>query len=279
MLKRSLLLLSVLMIVVVFGCNNQTSDNRSLKEIAFTERYPGKKVKSWSKVDSIDVAHFKINRNESEAWFTASGWQMTITNISPDCLSPKVKEAMDSSFFSDWDKTACRRVGRNHRQTIEIVSVERNMVKYDFFYNLDGVIYRTVNITQHTPQLSKLLPQAVPDIVSETLQEVHPGAVIFETDCAGDIYELDVVHGSKGIHVVISTDNGWIQSATEINGKANLPEAVCAAKSSKYADCMVENVTFIQCPEYECYEIVMTDKNGYTLEAHISPRGEIIEHQ
>lgn len=275
-------------VILIFFCitlnscskreHTENCNSRNFAETAFTEKYPGEKAKKWRSENSYMIAEAKIDGHKCESWFDRNGWIMTIAQISLSNLPQPTLNAFQKSGYFDWELTGCRKIDRKDRETIYVLDVERNKVKFDLYYNGRGILVRSVNATDSKRECIDFLPRAIPAPVLSEMKKTHPNAVIFEVVSNTSTYIIDIIDEGKGKKAFFKSSGTWLYTTDEIQNFDQLPIPVKETIIQKFNGMLIESATRTEYPDRTTFSCLLSDKNGNSI-VTFSDKGAVIERQ
>lgn len=234
---------------------------------AFGKHFPGISAKDWNTEGKYATIRFKQDGRRCKAWFDNDEWVMTTVWIQKEELPAKTLDAFQGGVYAEWELTGCRRFDRRERDTVFVLDVEKNKVKYGLYYNRDGILVRAVNATEQRIKASNLIPKEAPECVFGTLRRLYPDAVIFEVASNGTSYAIDIVDGGLGKKAFIDNSGKWLYTICEIGNPALIPDAVKSALNRKYDGSRIsDNAVLTQSSGKETYTFYLAKDGGnYTV--------------
>lgn len=268
-----------LFVTMLFGCAGREKSLPHIENEAATEferLYPGTKVKQWAETEGYMVADFKKDGFKGESWFDNGNWIMTITCITLDQLPEKTLTTFRSSGYSDWELTGCRKIDREGRETIYVIDVERNKVRFDLYYNQSGILVRSVNATETKRKTVDFIPREIPPAISDGIKKIHPNAIIFEVASNSTSFAIDIIDNNTGKKAFFDNNGDWLYTTHELTAADSLPTAVRKALACKYGTWQLENAIQTDTPDKSTYTCNLIDDTG-SLTLVFNEKGRLIK--
>lgn len=279
--KLSVLALAVCGLLAFTGCDDD--DNNYLPEQtitkAFDEKYPNAGKVEWETKTGYQVADFKLNGNDTEAWFDLSGkWLMTKTEIPFGQLPEPVRKSLrdEKSIYYGWKETDIDKLERVDAATIYIIEVEQGENEVDLYYTEDGVLFKVETDKDNINNDNNLRPNEQADKIKSLINELYAGAVIleYETEKNGNI-EVDILHNNIHKEVVFSAANEWIMTEWDIR-VSDLPAIVTAAfNASDYKNYRIDDVDLFERPAGTIY-VLELEQGDNEVNMTIDAEGNIV---
>lgn len=266
--KLSVLALAVCGLLVFTGCDDD--DNNFVPEQtitkAFDEKYPNAGRVEWETKTGYQVAEFKVNGNDTEAWFDTSGkWLMTKTEISFGQLPELVRTDLkaDANVYKNWKIEDIDKLERPDAATIYIIEVEQGDNEADLYYTEDGILFKVETDKDNINNDNNLRPNEQADKIKSLINELYAGAIILEYDTEknGNI-EVDIRHNNIHKEVVFSAAHEWIMTEWDIRA-TDLPAIVTTAfNNSDYKNYHIDDVDLIERPAGTIYVLELEQGNN-----------------
>lgn len=276
MKKLVVLFIFVLGITFIQSCDDIKTSKASTD--AFESLYPGTKVKSWTTKEDYEIAIFKKQHHTAEAWFDKNGWVQTVTHLSLEALPDPVSDSFRHTTFADsaWEVTGVNRLERKNRETIDVITVERNKVTYALAYNADGLLVIKKDITDVINDTTKLLPQPVPEKIQSLMKSRYPSAHFYEIEFEPTFIKLYIAEQQVPKQVIFSNSEEWLYTTWEVE-KDSLPEKVKKVLYQKpYKGWTVEEIKSIESEREQFYTIEL--RKGEEFQAvSIDTNGKILK--
>lgn len=230
---------------VLAGCDK---DNDGIKvdqsiENAFLSKYPNASRAEWEMKSNYYVVDFRQNGNDAEAWYDSQAvWYMTETDVRYVDLPQAVKEAFQSSEYSNWRIDDIDMLECLDMETVYIVEVEQSNVDYDLYFSPEGVLIKAVA----DGGSGGYLPSTILPVIKEYIATNYPQARIVDVDNEYSKIEVDIVDGRIPRELTFTTAGEWISTKTEVR-LTDVPAAVRDAYStSEYGSWKIDDVDFYE---------------------------------
>lgn len=264
-MKRFLILLLSLAAVAAAQSCQEKDDAVTVPtavQSSFTQLYPDAKGMKWKEHDTFLVVEFYRAGNESEAWFDAAGnWYMTQTEISFAALPEIVRQAFRTGEYGDWEIDDVEMTVRREMETVYTIKVERGREKYRLYYSEDGILLQSRPDTKDGAY-DILLPQQLPQAVTDFIEQQYPGARIVEIETEHHpayTLEVEIIDGRTAREVYFDAANRWIGTKTELQADA-VPAAVMQVlRASRYGQWEIDDIDHILTLTREWYRFEMED--------------------
>lgn len=277
--KLSILALAVCGMLAFTSCddddNNYTPDQTITK--AFDTKYPNAGRVEWETKNGYEVADFRFEGNETEAWFDNTGkWLMTKTEINYGQLPEPVRTSLEQSEYSGWKRSDIDKVERlvgSTTTTVYVIEVEQGNQEVDLYYTPDGVLIKTVNDDDNDGN-NNFVPVETPQTITEFIYEKYPGATIKDIEREHNGFEVDIFHNNIFKDVYFNSNNEWVSSEWDIL-EANVPAIVMnALKGSEYSSYRIDDIDYIETPAGVFYKFDL-EQGDNDIEMTISAEGVI----
>lgn len=259
-MKLKFLLLAVILgSLSLFACSDDDdyTPDQTVKE-AFEAKFPDATRVSWEKKGTYRVAEFRLNNQETHAWFDISGeWYMTETELKTlSALPAKVQEAFRQSEYADWKVDDVDKVERPESEPVYIIEVEQGKQDIDLYYSEEGILIKTVADGDFRPEdhLTNSLPASVKDFIAKN----YPQARIVEYEMEKGNLEVDIIDGNKGKEVVFNSKNEWLYTEYDVvstDVPENVMNTLTTLMSSQYKDYRIDDI--------DCYETKTPNTPSY----------------
>lgn len=276
MKKLVVLFIFVLGITFIQSCDDIKTSKASTD--AFESLYPGTKVKSWTTKEDYEIAIFKKQHHTAEAWFDKNGWIQTVTHLSLEALPDPVSDSFRHTTFADsaWEVTAVRVLERKNRETINIITVERNKVTYALIYNTDGLLVMKDDITDFKNDTLKVLPQPVPEKIQTLMKERYPSAHFYEIEYEPTLIKLYIAEQQVAKQVIFSTSEDWLYTTWDVE-ESDLPQKVRNALNQKPTKgWAIEEIKFLESKSEQFYNIELRNEEEFQA-VSIDSNGNILK--
>ncbi|MCC8171058.1 MAG: PepSY-like domain-containing protein [Parabacteroides sp.] len=222
--------------LAVTGCNDDDSPGYvpdATVTRAFDTKYPNAQAVKWETKASYQVADFRYNNKEAEAWFGPDGtWMMTETDLpSVNDLPVAVQDSFKTSAYAAWRVDDIDQLERAGMEVLYIIEVENGNQETDLRYAASGVLISAVPDTDNDGSYQ---PVSIPQEITSFIKDKYPKAVIMEVEPekTGE-YEVDILDGNTPKEVRLDKNYKWLQTEWDIP-YARLPEAVKTAIVTLY---------------------------------------------
>lgn len=265
--KLSVLALAVCGLLAFTGCDDD--DNNYVPEQtitkAFDEKYPNAGRVEWETKTGYQVADFKLNGNDTEAWFDASGkWLLTKTEIPFGQLPELVRTNLKApeNIYNNWKIEDTDKLERPDAATIYIIEVEQGENEAELYYTEDGILFKIVTDKDNINNNDDFQPNPQADEIKKRVIELYPNAVILEYDVEKTGIEIDILHNNIHKEVILSSTYEWIMTEWDIR-TTDLPAIVTAAlNGSAYKDYRIEDVNQIERPDGTFYKLELEQRDN-----------------
>ena len=231
-------------------------DNKFIPESAVTQafdiKYPDASRVHWENESGYSKADFHTEGYEAEAWFDRQGnWLLTETDLTYDRLPAAIRSSFESSEYANWRVDDVDKIERPDTETIYVLDIERGEAEMNLHYSEDGYL---INERTDGSQDEIHRPSTTPNTIKELIQEMYPGATLFEIDKEYNGTEVDILHERIHKEVWLDTDNQWVLTRWEIRS-SSLPDVVMSAfRSSEYASYRIDDLHVVERPDGIFYE-------------------------
>lgn len=257
MKKTAIWMLALALFGALQACDDDDVKVPSQVQTAFAEKFPGATRVEWERRGSYLVADFHDAGYETDAWFDAAGvWYMTETEILFQSLPAAVQSAFEAGEYATWKVEHVEKVERRDMEPIYVIEVERGEAEFDLHYSHDGVLVRVVPDADNDRHHDDLLPQQLPQAVTDFIAAKYPGARILEAEPERDplyVLEVEIIDGGRLREVRFDAADKWVHTKTEVRA-AEVPDVVMAAlRASQYAAWTIDEIDQYVAPEREWY--------------------------
>lgn len=276
MKKLVALFIFVLGITLFQSCDDIKTSKASVD--AFESLYPGTKVKNWTTKEDYEIASFKRQHHSADAWFDKNGWVLTITRLPLDALPASISDSFRHTTYADstWEVTAVKVLERKNRETINIITVERNKVTYALIYNTDGLLVMKDDITDFKNDTLKVLPQPVPEKIQTLMKERYPSAHFYEIEYEPTLIKLYIAEQQVAKQVIFSTSEVWLYTTWDVE-ESDLPQKVRNALNQKPTKgWAIEEIKFIESKSEQFYNIELRNEEEFQA-VSIDSNGNILK--
>lgn len=261
-------------IIALTSCNQKKQYRPDAKIItAFNTQYPQASKIEWEHKQGYQVAEFRNNGNETEAWFDNNGkLLMTKNNLKYTNLPQAIQDHFEKSIYSNWKKQDIDKIVRSGMSAVYIIEVEKEGQDTDLYYNENGNLVKTSNdISPKNPHHY----QPVSPVISDIITQKYPEATIIEIDTDKTKPEIDILDGGKNKEVIFNGDS-WVSTSWEVK-KSEVPNAVMEAfRKSVYRKYRIDNIHFYETPTTSYYLFALEQGNSETR-LTIDLSGKIIQ--
>ena len=114
------------------------------------------------------------------------------------------------------------------------------------------------------------------DTVKSFIETKYPGAVITETEWAGNgLIEVDITHDAKRKEVYFTRTDEWVRTEWDVAPSA-LAQEVKNAIATAYPDYVIDDVDYVEAPAGDYYEVNI-EKGNFEKYLKVSLDGAVIE--
>lgn len=150
--KTTFMLFALLSAATFFSaCSSDDDDNytpNATLSAALSDLYPNATRISWETKGSYYVADCYIDGYEADVWFNAQEvWQMTEFDIAYTDLPQTVKDNLAASDYSTWKVDDVDKLMYADGEELYIVEVESGAKEYNLFYNEEGTLVDTKDVS------------------------------------------------------------------------------------------------------------------------------------
>lgn len=260
------------------ACDDDDDDNHGFLPDAvvvntFEAQYPGAKHVKWEYENGYNVADFHNGGYATHAWYDMQGhWIFTETELPFQALPALVQTNFQTSQYATWKIDGIDKIERLETGVIYIIEAEMGEAEIDLHYAENGSLIKEVPNGQNN-----YFPTTVPNILSETIQKMYPGAVILEIESKIG-YEVDILHQNIVKEVWFDAQNQWIYTEWDILLPQVPAIVINALKASAYASYHIDDINFVEKPAGIFYEFELEQGNR-EVTILISEKGEIVTPQ
>lgn len=276
------MLTALLSLGAMTGCDDD--DDRSVKvpeavKGSFEGMFPGAARVEWSARGGYLVAGFINAGTDTQAWFAADGqWRMTEEDLAYDQLPEAVRTAFETGDYAAWRVEDVDKLLREGLETVYVIEVENHETEYDLVYSETGVLLRAIadTDTDGDDDNDDLLPSALPQALTDFLQQHYPGARIVDTERERNGIEVEILDGRTPRELMFSAAGEWVSTRTEV-WRSEVPAAVLdALHASDYTSWEIDDIDLLQTPDGEWYEFDLEEpRTDREVKLKIRPDGEI----
>ncbi len=276
-MKRGIILNTALILALGFlalSCSDDDNfepDNSAVKN-AFATKYPGASVDEWEMKFTYYVANFRLDNNETEAWFESNAnWVFTETDLTYAKLPDAIKTSFEASEYKDWEKDDIDKIERPETETVYILEVESGNTELDLYYSEDGELMKTENNPENTDRI----PAVLSATILSDIDARYPGATVADVETEEN-NTLEVLINDNGTYREVYFDNTgtWLQTTTDIPLNSVPATVMNALSTSQYADYEIDDVEMLEIAEGSFY-LFELEKNDTEIDVKISPEGEV----
>lgn len=276
-MKRGIILNTALILALGFlalSCSDDDNfepDNSAVKN-AFATKYPGASVDEWEMKFNYYVANFRLDNNETEAWFESNAnWVFTETDLTYAKLPDAIKTSFEASEYKNWEKDDIDKIERPETETVYILEVESGNTELDLYYSEDGELMKTENNPENTDRI----PAVLSATILSDIDARYPGATVADVETEEN-NTLEVLINDNGTYREIYFDNTgtWLQTTTDIQLNSVPATVMNALSNSQYADYEIDDVEMLEITEGSFY-LFELEKNDTEIDVKISPEGEV----
>lgn len=221
---------------------------------AFDEKFPGAARVEWSGRGGYMVADFHEAGKDMQAWFDAAGkWFMTEEDVPFEQLPEAVRTAFAAGEYAQWRVDDVDKLMRDAMETVYVIEVEQDEREFDLYYSELGVLLRAVADTDDDDDHDDMLPQELPQAVTDFIAQKYPGARIVDIERENGGLEVEIVDGRTPREIAFSADNAWIWTKTEMR-RSEVPAVVMnALGASQYAAWEIDDIDRYDAPDKVWY--------------------------
>lgn len=254
---KTRLLLIFLLLTTGFAfacCSKDHNDYRPEATVikAFETKYPKTGKVEWEQKSNYQVAEFRLNGQEAEAWFESNGtWMMTETDISLKNLPVAVQTAFNASEYKGWKVEDVDQIERVGMAVVYIIEVEQGEQETDLYYAENGALIKAVSDEDGNLQNR---PEPLSEAIKNAIATKYPNARILEVDQEKGGIEVDIIDGNIHKEVVFDKQNNWLSTSWEVR-EANVEATVLNAfKVSEYKSYRIDDIDFYETPAGSYYQ-------------------------
>ena len=276
-MKRGIILNTALILALGFlalSCSDDDNfepDNSAVKN-AFATKYPGASVDEWEMKFTYYVANFRLDNNETEAWFESNAnWVFTETDLTYAKLPDAIKTSFEASEYKNWEKDDIDKIERPETETVYILEVESGNTELDLYYSEDGELMKTEN----TPENTDRIPAVLSATILNDIDARYPRATVADVETEEN-NTLEVLINDNGTYREVYFDNTgtWLQTTTNIPLNSVPATVMNALSTSQYADYEIDDVEMLEIADGSFY-LFELEKNDTEIDVKISPEGEV----
>ncbi len=276
-MKRGIILNTALILALGFlalSCSDDDNfepDNSAVKN-AFATKYPGASVDEWEMKFTYYVANFRLDNNETEAWFESNAnWVFTETDLTYAKLPDAIKTSFEASEYKNWEKDDIDKIERPETETVYILEVESGNTELDLYYSEEGELMKTENNPENTDRI----PAVLSATILNDIDARYPGATVADVETEEN-NTLEVLINDNGTYREVYFDNTgtWLQTTTDIQLNSIPATVMNALSTSQYADYEIDDVEILEIAEGSFY-LFELEKNDTEIDVKISPEGEV----
>lgn len=206
------------------------------------------------------VARFNDGGVRSQAWFFKNGdWRMSEKDITYAQLPVAIQGAFEASEYAAWKIDDVELLSREGMESVYVIEVEKGNEEYELYYSEDGVLFRAVLDTDKDDDRDDLLPEDLPQVVTDFVQKNFPNAIIVEAEFEDGLLEVDVIDGLEALEVTFDKANAWVMTKREVKER-EVPEVVMNAwRNSEFKNWELDDVDFIETPDGDWYNFELEE--------------------
>lgn len=281
MKKFAIWILALASAGAMLACDDDDVKVPSQVQTAFSERFPDATRVEWDRRGSYLVADFYDGGYDTDAWFDTAGvWYMTETEIPYQMLPEAVRTAFAASEYGTWKVDGVEKVERRDMEPLYVIDAEYGDAEYDLYYSEDGVLLRAVPDSDNDRHHDDLLPQQLPQAVTDFIAQKYPGARIVEAERERHphyVLEVEIIVDGRLREVRFDAADKWVETKTEI-AIGEVPAAVMTAlQGSQYGTWKIDDVDRYENSEREWYRFELEQpQSDREVEVDILPDGTML---
>lgn len=254
-----LLFAAVAALAMTAACDNDDDKGGSVNvpaavKGAFGERFPDATHVRWRGRNGFLVAEFRDAGTPAQAWFGKDGaWRMTEVDMTYAQLPDAVRVAFEAGEYASWRVEEVEKLLREGLETVYLLEVEQAEAEYELLYSEQGILLRAAADTDGDDLNDDLLPSALPQAVTDFLQQRYPGARIVDAERERGMIEVEILDGRTPREVLFSSASEWVSTRTEVR-QSEVPAVVLdAVRGSQYGTWEIDEVDHYDSPDGEWY--------------------------
>ncbi len=255
------------------GCEGENDKTSPMSVEAFNALYPKSNVLQWDTKPGYEIAEFRHNGNDAEAWFDYQGWAMTKTSVSYDQLPSAIRNRFERSEYSGWEINGIYRIERKSMEIVYVACVERNKVAYDLYFSETGILVKKDDVTSTALLSDRYLPQTMPDTVAKNLERKYRNASIYAVSNRKELVEIDFLSEQWPRKAVYLDDGTWVMTIGDIDPRS-LPRKTVETVHQECPGYSIMEATKTQTPSLSYYT-VECDLNGVSRTVYVDSKGKI----
>lgn len=266
-----------LLIAIVFASCDKDDINSYIPNDAvvasLSSKYPAARNIEWEMEGGYDVADFKDNGVDIEAWFASNGeWVMSKSDISYGVLPEAVKSSFQSGIYADWQRDDICKLERLGMETVYVIVVERGEQEVDLYYSSEGVL---VKEDKEGAGTEHYMPALVPQKIGSFIAGKYPNASIVECDLEKDSYQVDIVDEGVCKELLFTRNFTWLSIQWEIS-LVSVPQPVKDAfKASSYSSYEIDEIDYKEDASGDAVYLFELEKGDTDILLTIDETGKI----
>lgn len=272
-MKKMTMFVLLLVAAVFAACDNDDNKHKPDEAVtrAFEQKYPEAAQVKWETKKGYEVAEFKIQGKEKEAWFDKDGkWYMTESDMTYEELPGAVKTNFKKDY-ADWKVEDVDMLERTGMEAVYVIEAEQGKEELDLYYTEDGTLVKTVIDNDGYSPDDVLTPT-----IKTYLSKHYTGAKIIDAEIDNTITEVDILHDGKYKEVKFDKNEAWLSTEWDVPVNT-VPAVVMSAITSGYAGYVIEDVDFVERAQAVSVYRFELEKGDVDLDVLVDEAGNIIK--
>lgn len=137
-MKHLKLFVFLLMVTGISGCDQNRNISQHAKN-TFKSMYSNASSVSWEIKSGYNVADFRHDGKEKEAWFDQDGvWWLTESEIPVSNLPDNIRNIIREGQYGNWNMNSVNYIEKKDSGPFYVIEMEQNDTDIHLYYNVDG---------------------------------------------------------------------------------------------------------------------------------------------
>lgn len=241
------------------GKGDRTPDRRAV--VALETRYPEATDVVWSGRESYDVAAFRLDGADLEAWLGTEGeWYMTVSDLPLSDLPGSVDTALSTGSYAGWEAVRADRIDREYAHTIYVVEMRLGETCRGLYFTPSGVLFREEE--DLSGDYRDCIPFESIGRIETWIENRYPGACLLDIERENGMTEVEILDGALCRELFFDASGSWVRSRTDVDSPTAvlcMREMLTAMGDSKWR---VRKVDLHETPTARFYRVELESSVG-----------------